>query len=103
MNKRGHEITKIPHRAIEVAEEEDGNKLTRTLASVCGFSVNLYLMMQVVKEVSDISRLFFALLLEFGILTMNQNILRPYVWILIGISLAYIKKFQNTDKYDSRN
>jgi len=37
-----------------------------------------------------VSSLSFALLIELAVLSMNQNILRPYLWVLIGMLSASI-------------
>lgn len=47
----------------------------------------------------ECTALFYALVWECGILAMNQNILRIYFWVLLGVINAAIVRYKNPGNY----
>ncbi len=81
------QISKIPKREIQIEENVDNGKIIRTLASICGFSVNYYLMIKLVKEVSSESTLFFWLL-TFVLIVLSYRD-RDASYIFGGLATVY--------------
>lgn len=82
------QLSKAPQRQVQYEDEVDDTKLKRTLASICGFSFNLYFMFQYVKDVSDVSRLFFGLLIMIlGAFTFKE---RDMSYLFGGLAVFYL-------------